>query len=84
MEAMRHLKRRAYKAFRFNSCQRHQFMLDKSIRYGKDKRKPYKKPKSFDKTCRNHGSCSYCKDNRTYKNRKEQERTNYILKEDLL
>jgi len=30
----------------------------------------YTKSKRFDKTCRNHGTCSYCKSNRTYKNSK--------------
>jgi hypothetical protein len=58
-------------------------MLDKAIRYGKEKRKPYRNSKSFDRTCRNHGSCPYCENNRTYHNRKEEERTSYILKEDL-
>lgn len=29
-------------------------------------RKPYTKSKRFDKTCRNHGSCSYCKNTRTH------------------
>ena len=27
---------------------------------------PYTGSKRFDKTCRNHGSCSYCRDNRTF------------------
>jgi wyosine [tRNA(Phe)-imidazoG37] synthetase (radical SAM superfamily) len=58
-------------------------MLDKAIRYGKEKRKPYRKSKSFDRTCRNHGSCSYCERNRTYQSRKEEERVEFILKEDL-
>jgi len=30
-------------------------------------RKPYTKSKRFDRTCRNHGSCSYCKATRTYR-----------------
>lgn len=34
-------------------------------------KKSYTKSKKFDKTCRNHGSCSYCKKNRTYKNDKK-------------
>jgi hypothetical protein len=29
-------------------------------------RKSYTGSKSFDRTCRNHGSCDYCKDNRTF------------------
>lgn len=44
--------------------------LDKAIKYGKEKRKLYRKAKSIDKSCRNHGSCKWCEENRTYKNRK--------------
>ena len=39
--------------------------LDKAIKHGKEKRKIYRKAKAIDCTCRNHGSCSYCRDNRT-------------------
>ena len=46
--------------------------LDKAIKYGKEKRKPYRKAKAVDKSCRNHGSCKWCKDNRTYKSRKRE------------
>lgn len=31
------------------------------------KRQAYTKSKRFDKTCRNHGSCSYCYSNRMHK-----------------
>lgn len=45
--------------------------LDKAIKYGKEYRKPYGNyAKSVDRTCRNHGSCSWCEGNRTYKFRK--------------
>lgn len=40
--------------------------LDKSIFYKKEKRKPYRDSKRFDYSCRNHGSCGYCKNNRTH------------------
>ena len=43
-------------------------MLDKSIRSGREHRKPYRGSKAFDATCRNHGSCDWCKGNRQYKN----------------
>ena len=46
--------------------------LNKAIKYGKEKRKPYRKAKAVDKYCRNHGACSYCKGNRTYKNKKRE------------
>ena len=49
--------------------------LDKAIESGKEHRKQYRKgdPKSFDKTCRNHGGDHTCEENRTYKNRKRLE-----------
>ena len=45
--------------------------LEKAIEYGKEQRKPYRDSKAADKQCRNHGSCDYCKGNRTYKNKKK-------------
>ena len=47
--------------------------LDKAIKYGKEKRKPYHGAKSVSKSCRNHGTCPYCLGNRFYKNRKRLE-----------
>ena len=44
--------------------------LDKAIAHGKEHRKPFRKSKDFDPTCRNHGSCPWCYDNR--KGRKER------------
>lgn len=44
--------------------------LDKAIKHGKEKRKPYYGCKAFDNTCRNHGSDDYMKENRLHKNRK--------------
>jgi hypothetical protein len=44
-------------------------MLDKAITHGKEKRKPYRGAKAVDCTCRNHGSCPWCRDTRTAKNR---------------
>lgn len=41
--------------------------LDKAIRSGKEHRKEYYGSKSFDKTCRNHGGCPWCKENRKHK-----------------
>mgnify|MGYP001818201595 FL=1 len=32
----------------------------------KDWRKPYRKAKAFVRSCRNHGSCPYCLNNRMY------------------
>lgn len=41
--------------------------LDKSIRSGKSHRKQYRGAKAIDRTCRNHGGCDWCKENRTHK-----------------
>jgi hypothetical protein len=32
----------------------------------KDHRKPYRKSKRWDRSCRNHGSCGYCRGNREH------------------
>ena len=41
--------------------------LDKAIEHGKERRRPYRGSKAIDCTCRNHGSCAWCKNNRTFK-----------------
>lgn len=46
--------------------------LDKAIEHGKEHRKPYRRTKAIDGTCRNHGSCEICKGNRLYQYTKEQ------------
>jgi hypothetical protein len=38
--------------------------FDKRYPNRKDNRLPYRKSKRFDRTCRNHGTCSYCANNR--------------------
>ena len=44
--------------------------LRKAIEHGKEHRKPYQGAKDVDRTCRNHGSCPWCRENRSYKNLK--------------
>lgn len=46
--------------------------LDKSIQSGKSHRKPYRRAKAIDATCRNHGSCEWCHGNRIHKNEKRK------------
>lgn len=46
--------------------------LDKAIKHGKEKRKPYRKSKSFDGSCRNHGGCPACESNRMHKFKKSE------------
>ena len=50
--------------------------LDKSILHGKEHRKQYRGSKAIDCSCRNHGSCAWCRDNRLYKYRKVEEAEN--------
>ena len=42
-------------------------MLDKAIEHGKEHRRPYRRAKAIDRTCRNHGSCEWCQENRKHK-----------------
>lgn len=46
--------------------------LDKAIRHGKEKRKPYRGSKAVDRTCRNHGSCRWCTGNRLHKHKRTE------------
>lgn len=38
----------------------------------KDRRKPYRDSRSFDRSCRHGGDCDYCKKNRTRKRELEE------------
>ena len=55
--------------------------LNKSIESGKEHRKQYRGAKRVDSTCRNHGTCPYCEENRTYQSRKLKEKIVSELKE---
>ena len=55
--------------------------LDKAIEHGKEKRKRYYGSKAIDCTCRNHGSCEWCKENRLYKNSKRMDAMSEKIKE---
>ena len=46
--------------------------LDKAIEYQKEKRKQYHGNKAVSKSCRNHGTCDWCKNNRLYKRLKKE------------
>ena len=56
--------------------------LDKAIEHGKEKRKPYKGAKAIDCTCRNHGSCEWCKSNRLYQQLKMDKASRQALEEE--
>ena len=49
-------------------------MLDKAIEHGKEHRKQYRGSKAVDKTCRNHGSDDWEKDNRLYRDNRLKEK----------
>jgi hypothetical protein len=48
--------------------------LEKAIKHKKEHRKPYygKDSRNFDWSCRNHGSCLYCCDNRKFFDKKRR------------
>jgi len=48
--------------------------LDKAIEHGKEKRKPYYGAKAIDRTCRNHGSCPYCRKKLQHKLKRQMPR----------
>ncbi len=45
--------------------------LDRAIEHGKEHRKPYRKSKAFDTSCRNHGGCPWCESNRSINKRRK-------------
>ena len=55
--------------------------LDKAIKHKKEHRKPYTGSKAIDKTCRNHGGCQWCEENRKYQSLKELERCEQEMEE---
>lgn len=48
--------------------------LDKAVKHKKEKRKEYRGSKAIYATCRNHGSCDWCKNNRLYQSNKMKEK----------
>ena len=46
--------------------------LDKAIEHGKERRKPYRGSKAIDPSCRNHGGCPWCEENRKHKFRDKE------------
>lgn len=55
--------------------------FEKAIKSGKEHRKPYIGSKSIDPSCRNHGGCPWCEENRKYKYLKKEKETLDKLKE---
>lgn len=46
--------------------------LEKAIKYGKEKRKPYRDGKAVDPHCRNHGGCTWCRDGKLHTHKKNE------------
>jgi hypothetical protein len=44
--------------------------LNKAIKHGKEKRKKYYGSQAFDHSCRPHGGCPYCENNRKFSDKK--------------
>lgn len=55
--------------------------LEKSIKYGKDKRQKYRGANAVDKKCRNHGGCPWCLEDRTHKYKLAEEKSDDKIKE---
>jgi hypothetical protein len=55
--------------------------LNKAIFHKKEHRKEYYGSKAIDRSCRNHGGCSWCEENRKYKYLKESQKTLDKMKE---
>ena len=53
----------------------------KAIESGKEHRKTYRGSKIFDKTCRNHGACPYCKGNRVHNGTKRDKEAKLTIDE---
>lgn len=49
--------------------------LEKAIEHGKEHRRKYYDSRRFDCSCRSHGSCSYCRSNRTIFDKRARART---------
>lgn len=56
-------------------------MLNKAIAAGKEHRHPYYGTQRFDRTCRCHGSCEWCKANRLYNTIRKEQTMNSKLNE---
>jgi len=55
--------------------------LEKAIEHNKEHRKPYYGSKAIDCSCRNHGTCDWCKANRLISKTREENKIKDKLKE---
>lgn len=55
--------------------------LEKAIEHNKEHRKPYHGSKAFCCSCRNHGTCDWCKENRLISRTREENKMKDKIKE---
>ena len=55
--------------------------LTKAIYYGKERRKPYRDSRRFDRSCRAPASCGHCRSGRTHPTTKAEARADQDLRE---
>lgn len=55
--------------------------MNKAIKSGKEHRKEYRNAKRVDPSCRNHGGCDWCKENRQYSTKKRLQKVSKELQE---
>ena len=55
--------------------------FDNHYQNRKDRRKPYRDSRRFDRTCRNHGSCPWCERRRLFERTKKERFAELDLKE---
>lgn len=55
--------------------------LSRAIKSGKEHRKEYRGAKAIDCSCRNHGTCEWCKNNRLYASNRKIEAAEQKYKE---
>lgn len=55
--------------------------FEKAIEHDKTRRKAYKGAKAVDCSCRNHGTCEWCRENRMYRTIRELARTKKELED---
>lgn len=56
--------------------------LESGIEHHKEFRKPHRRSKAFDYSCRNHGGCPWCERNRLFNRRRLEAEVEDRLKEE--
>lgn len=78
LEELKHYREKRKKS---KNTRMHNMSLDKAIEHNKEHRKKYHGAKACDKSCRNHGSDDWAKDNRLYRANRLEEKAKQDMKE---